>query len=200
MATRRPVRFVPHFFSPQHQAGLTSLLTQVYNKPVHLNLVKLNVQHHDADILAQRVALQLKDRKATPRRVIRDASWKAEMPSGIAITKQKQELLQRKAMQKPLTLEGLTMGSRENNMMGVSDVLKDLALPQVTAVGIRTSGRLGARLTADQAKTKVARRGLTVKGEGHVVRGVEKGNKTQGMRHGKRKIGVFGVKVDLGHS
>lgn len=200
MANPFRTRTPPPFFSSQHQAGLASLLTQVYNKPVHLNLIKLKLQHHDADILAQRVALQLKDRKSLPRRVIRDASWKAEMPSDIAITKQRQELLQRKAMQKPLTLETMTMGGKDNGMMGVEDVMKDLALPQVTAVGVKTSGRLGARLTADQSKTKVARRGLTVKGEDHVIRGTVKANKTEGMRSGKRKIGVYGIKVDLGHS
>jgi hypothetical protein len=200
MAAPLRSRIVPPYFSHDHQAGLTNLLSQVYNKPVNLNLIKLKLQHHDADVLAQRVALQLKDRRATPRRVVREGAWKAEMPSNLEITKQRQELLQRKGLQKPLTLANMTMGGKDNSMMSVGDVIKDLALPQVTAVGIKTSGRLGARLTADQSKTKVARRGLTVKGQDHVVRGVEKANKTQGMRSGKRKIGVYGIKVDLGHS
>src|ERR1700761_6533245 len=68
-ASRRPP---PPLFSASHQRGLASLLTQMYGKPVNLNLVKLHRAHDDADILAQRVALQLKDRKASPRRVIRD--------------------------------------------------------------------------------------------------------------------------------
>ncbi|KAK3686476.1 hypothetical protein LTR37_017880 [Vermiconidia calcicola] len=195
MATA-PIRRPP-FFDPTHQRGLASLLSQTYGKPVTLNLIKLHRPQDDADILAQHIAQKLKDRKAAPRRVLRDAAWKANLPTQTSITKQQQELLQRRATTKPLSLATLNHGSGPTN---VGDVLKDLKLPQVSSVAAEAAGRLSARITANRAQGKVARRGLTGKGEEGYVRGVVKANTTKGMRAGKRRIGSYGVRVSLGHS
>ncbi|KAK5174325.1 uncharacterized protein LTR77_001405 [Saxophila tyrrhenica] len=195
-------RIVPPFFSRDHQAGLASLLSQTYNKPVTLNLIKLQRPHGEADLLAQHVVQRLKDRKNSPRRVIRDAAWKANLPTQTAITAQRQELIQRRATIKPPTLETLKIGNdaQKTGFMGVRDVLKDLALPQVSSVAVEAAGRLSQRITANRAQGKVARRGLTAKGEEHIIRGAEKANQTEGMRAGKRRIGAYGIRVNLGHS
>ena len=187
-------RAAPPFFDPAHQRGLTSLLSQTYGKPVELNLVKLNRPHQDADILAQVVTQRLKDRKNAPRRVIRDAAWKANLPSQAALARQQQETQIRRAAQKPLTLERLNHAPAS-----VSEVLRDLTLSQVTSVRVEAGGRLSKRITANRAQSKVARRGATVKGETHWARGAIKANTTEALRAGKRRIGSYGVRVGLGH-
>ena len=100
------------------------------------------------------------------------------------------------AAQKPMTLEALKIGRAEP----VSEVLKDLALPQVSSVAVEAAGRLSMRITANRAQGKVARRGATNKGETHYMRGAVKATETRGMRAGKRRIGSYGVRVSLGHS
>ena len=189
-------RISPPFFDPTHQRGLTSLLSQTYGKPVQLNLTKLTRPHQDADILAQVVVQKLRDRKNAPRRIIRDAAWKANLPTQTSLVQQKQELQLRRNAAKPLTLAGLTHGGRGQ----ISEVIKDLALPQVSSVAVEAAGRLSKRITANRAQGKVARRGATNKGETHMVRGAVKASTTQGMRAGKRRIGSYGVRVSLGHT
>lgn len=189
-------RSVPPFLDVAHQRGLTSLLSQTYGKPVDLKITKLARPHQDADILAQVVVAKLKDRKNAPRRVIRDAAWKNNLPTQTTLTHQAQELQLRRNAQKPLTLERLTMGGRAT----VSDVVKDLALSQVTNVEVEAAGRLSARITANRAQAKIARAGTTNKHHTHMVRGTHKTSTTTGMRAGKRRIGSYGIRVKLGHS
>lgn len=189
-------RVPPPFFDPAHQRGLTSLLSQTYGKPVDLKLTKIARPHLEADILAQVVVTKLKDRKNSPRRIIRDAAWKNNLPTQTILTRQAQELQLRRNQEKPLTLERLTIGGRAN----VEDVMKDLSLSQVTSVDVGAAGRLSARITANRAQGKVARAGVTNKGETHIVRGAHKASSTSGMRAGKRRIGSYGIRVKLGHS
>ena len=197
-AASRRVGGTPPLLDPAHQRGLTSLLSQTYGKPVHLNLVKLQRPHDDPDILAQFVTQKLRDRKNSPRRVIRDAAWKADLPSALAITKKQQELHSRRVAQArdPLTLDKLTLGGAQK----ISEVVKDLAPPQVSSVRVQAAGRLSKRITANQADSKVAIRGTTKKKPTHIVRGTIKANQAQAQRSGKRRIGVYGVRVDLGYS
>lgn len=188
-------RNVPPFFDAAHQKGISSLLSQTYGKPVDLKVTKLARPHQEADILAQVVVAKLKDRKNAPRRVIRDAAWKNNLPTHTALTKQAQELQLWRNAQKPLTLDRLTMGGKAS----VSDVLKDLSLSQVTSVEVEAAGRLSARITANRAQAKIARTGATNKLEVHMVRGTHKTSTTTGMRAGKRRIGSYGIRVKLGH-
>jgi hypothetical protein len=189
-------RAVPPFFDPAHQRGITSLLSQTYGKPVDLKLTKIARPHQEADILAQVVVTKLKDRKNAPRRIIRDAAWKNNLPTQTILTRQARELQLRRNAEKPLTLERLTMGGRAP----ISDVVTDLALSQVSSVEVEAAGRLSARITANRAQGKVARAGATNKGEAHIVRGAHKTSTTTGMRAGKRRIGSYGIRVKLGHS
>lgn len=191
-------RTPPPLLDPSHQRGLTSLLSQTYGKPVSLNLVKLHQPHHDPDILAQFVTQKLRDRKNAPRRIIRDAAWKADLPTALALTKKQQEKHTRDIEQlaKPLTLEGLKFGEVEK----VGEVLKGLDLSQVSSVRVEAGGRLSKRITANRAQGKVAIRGATKKGPTHILRGAIKANAAQALRAGKRRIGSYGVRVDLGYS
>jgi hypothetical protein len=163
---------------------------------VDLKLIKLSRPHLDADVLAQVVVSKLRDRKNSPRRIIRDAAWKNNLPTQTQLTRQAQELQLRRNSQKPLTLDQLNFGGRA----AVGDVVKDLALSQVTSVEVEAAGRLSARITANRAQGKIARAGATNKGHTHLVRGKYKATETRGMRAGKRRIGSYGIRVKLGHS
>ena len=95
-----------------------------------------------------------------------------------------------------MTLDQLNFGGRA----AVGDVVKDLALSQVTSVEVGAAGRLSARITANRAQGKIARAGATNKRHTHLVRGRYKASETRGMRAGKRRIGSYGIRVKLGHS
>ena len=178
-----------------HKQGLQSLLSQTYGKPVELNFTKLQRPHYDADVLAQVVVQRLKDRKNQPRRVIRDATWKAKLPSSTTLAKQRQETQQRNAERPQITLASLT-----HTPAPTSSILKDLDLSTVSSVQVSAAGRLSKRITANRAQGKIARVGATAKGETHWLRGARKSNVDYAVRHGKRRIGGYGVKVYLGHS
>ena len=53
---------------------------------------------------------------------------------------------------------------------------------------------------APAAEKKTARKGLTSKGPGFVVRGVGKSHISHGFQIGKRRVGAYGVRVTIGHS
>ena len=189
-------RLPPNFLDPTHQRGLTSLLSQTYGKPVQLNLTPLSRPYQDPDILAQVVTEKLRDRKNAPRRIIRDAAWKAGLPSQASIIQKQQELQTRRAATKPLTLAGLMHGG----VTPVSDVVRDLALSQVSSVRVQAGGRLSKRITANMASKKIAMRGATKKGPTHMLRGAVKANTANAIRAGKRRIGSYGVRISLGYS
>ena len=196
-AVARPSSTAP-FLDPKHQQGLTSILSQTYGKPVTLKLHNLNGRHQDVDLLAQTAVQQLKDRRNQPRRIIRDAAWKSPLPTQTAIRKLQQERLLRENMRKPVTLGQLHQGSV--GAVQTSEILRDLNLSQVSSVSVGAAGRLSKRISANRAQSKVARRGATSKGEVHLVKGWQKQSVTGAIRAGKRRIGQYGIRVELGHS
>lgn len=191
-------RVPPPLLDPTHQRGLTSLLTQTYGKPVQLNLTKLHRPHQDPDILAQVVTQKLRDRKNAPRRIIRDAAWKATLPSQASISRRQQEVLYRQTQRakNPMTLASLTHASPAS----VTEVFRELTLSNVSSMRVEAKGRLSKRITANQAQGKVAIRGATKKGPTHMLRGTVKANTAHALRAGKRRIGSYGVRVTLGYS
>jgi len=70
----------------------------------------------------------------------------------------------------------------------------------VSSVRVQAAGRLSARMTANRAQKKIARRGANGKGAGYMTRGFRKGHVGVSFKAGKRRIGAYGVRVDLGHS
>lgn len=81
-----------------------------------------------------------------------------------------------------------------------SEILRDLNLSQVSSVSVGAAGRLTKRISANRAQSKVARRGATAKGEMHLLKGWQKQSVTGAIRAGKRRIGQYGIRVELGHS
>lgn len=183
-----------------HQAGLTSLLTQTYNKPVTLRLHSLNARHNDSDILAETAVQQLRDRKNQPRRIIRDAAWKSPLPTQAAVRRLQQERQLRENLRKPITLARLTQGDAGAGLTPTSEILRDLNLSQVSSVSMEAAGRISKRISANRAQSKEARRGATAKGQEHLLKGWQKKNITGSIRAGKRRIGQYGIRVQLGHS
>ena len=188
----------PSLLDPQHQIGLTALMSQVFGKPVEVKLKKLARPHQDADLQAQVATQKLKDRTLTSRNAVRDVAWGAPLISQNAVTKLRQERAARESKRKPVLLQSLTMG--EASATKTSDILRDLNLSQVTSVSARAAGRLTKRISADQAVSKFARRGATTKHETHLLKGFQKTNITKGFRAGKRRIGSYGIRVQLGHT
>jgi ribosomal protein S3 len=168
-------------FSPTTQKPLQSLLSQVYGKPVELNLVNLKRPHLNSDILASLVTQKLKDRANTPRRVIRDVVWKAQLPT--------------KALAKDPSTSSMARAKAP-----IGHIMHSLRLKQVSSIAVGANGRLGKRMTANRADKKTARKGLTSKGPGFLVRGVRKNHTDYSFRAGKRRVGAFGIKVSVGHS
>ncbi|KAF2480425.1 hypothetical protein BDY17DRAFT_192670 [Neohortaea acidophila] len=196
-ARRAPTR--APFLDPTHQRGLTSLLSRTYGKPVHLNLVPVKLPHHDPDILAQYMVQKLRDRRALPRRIVRDAAWKAELPTAEQLIRKERDRYAREVEQArdPLTLAKLTHGGVVESVTGV---LKGLTLSQVSSVAAKTAGRLSPRITANRADGKGAIRGTTKKAPTHMIRGTVKANTAHALRAGKRRIGAYGVRVTLGYT
>ncbi|EMC96256.1 hypothetical protein BAUCODRAFT_122279 [Baudoinia panamericana UAMH 10762] len=184
--------------SPAHKAPLQSLLTKLYRKPVELNLIKIRRPQLESDVLASYVAQRLGDRVLQPRRVIRDAAWKAQLPSARVVT----ELQQAKAQR------GKTVSSTEvekSSSFGplrtqTKSIIRGLNLSQVSSIAVHAAGRLSKRITANRAQKKMARRGANTKGAGYMMRGFQKSHTTVGNATGKRRIGVYGVRVDVGHT
>jgi len=187
-----------NLIDPAQTAGLQSLLSRLYGKPVQLELTKLRRAHLDADILAAAVTQRLRDRKNQPRRVIRDAAWKAQLPSDRAVVELQQ------AKKQP----GVAVTSRAVERASAfgplrtptSNILRSLKLSQVSSVAVGAAGRLTKRITANRSQRKVARRGANAKGAGYMVRGFRKSHVKVALRHGKRRIGSYGIRVKVGHT
>jgi len=182
--------------NPIQQEGLQSLIAQMYCKPVELRMIQLKKPHLDADILAAYVAQRLSDRRNTPRRVIRDATWKAPLPNAQAIV----DLAQKKLQQLPqkFTFADFKIGNAaQTSATGIVDTL---GLSQVSSVQVEAAGRLTKRLTANRSQRKMARRGANAKGPGFMLRGFRKSHVQYAFRGGKRRVGQFGIRVSLGHT
>ena len=197
-APARTARSTLNLLDPSHSAGLQSLLSKVYAKPVELNLIKLRRPHLDSDLLASVVTQQLRDRKAAPRRIIRDAAWKAQLPTDRSIVELQQA---RKAPATSIPSRIVERSSAFGPLRTKTEqILKSLMLSQVSSVRVEAAGRLSKRITANRSQRKVARRGANAKGTGYMIRGFKKGHVTVSMRAGTRRIGAYGIRVDLGHS
>lgn len=182
--------------NPIQQQGLQSLIARIYSKPVELRMIKLRKPHLDADILAAYVAQRLSDRRNTPRRVIRDATWKAPLPTAQAIV----DLAQKKLQQLPqkFTFADFKIGNAAR--INATEIVDTLGLSQVSSVQVEAAGRLTKRLTANRSQRKMARRGANAKGPGFMLRGFRKSHVQYAFRGGKRRVGQFGIRVSLGHT
>lgn len=181
---------------PAQQIGLQGLIARIYGKPVDLKLVKLNKPHLDADILSAVVAQRLRDRRNTPRRVIRDATWKAPLPNAQAIAAIQQKKAQRQA--NDFSWSDFTMGNL--GQTSNQTIKNQLALSQVSSVEVEAAGRLTKRLTANRSAKKMARRGANSKGPAVLLRGFRKAHVQYAFAGGKRRVGQFGIRVSLGHA
>jgi riboflavin biosynthesis pyrimidine reductase len=184
---------------PEQQAGLQSLIARIYGKPVDLRLVKLAKPHLDAEILAAFVAQRLCDRNNTPRRVIRDSTWKAPLPDPrvIAVTRQTKALKLIRGGKK-FAWQDLSM--KELAPTCTSAIMKELAVSQVSSVQVEAAGRLTKRLTANRSARKMARRGTTTKLPSPILLGHRKKHLQYAFRSGKRRVGQYGIRVLLGHT
>ncbi|EME43844.1 ribosomal protein S3-like protein [Dothistroma septosporum NZE10] len=178
------------------KAGLQALIARIYGKPVDLRLIRLSKPHLDADILARVVSQRLRDRRNTPRRVIRDATWRAPLPNAQAISK----IQQAKAQQQPnkFSFADFTMGNLGQTTNGT--IQNKLLLSQVSSVEVEAAGRLTKRLTANRSARKMARRGGNSKGPSVMLRGFRKAHVQYAFAGGKRRVGQFGIRVSLGHA
>jgi hypothetical protein len=181
---------------PTQQAGLQSLISRVYSKPVEFKMIPLNKPHLDADILAAYVAQLLTDRRNTPRRVIRDATWKAPLPNALAITRITQAKLQKQP--RVFTPGDFTLGAASRT--SAQGIVEELGLSQVSSVQVEAAGRLTKRLTANRSQRKMARAGANAKGPGYMLRGFRKAHVQYAFRGSKRRVGQFGIRVRLGHT
>lgn len=182
---------------PRHSVGLQSLLTRVYNKPVELQLVKLRRPHLDVDILSAHITQKLADRRLQPRKVIREAAWKSNLPTDRAVTELQQAKKQAPTMvSSPAVEKSSAFGPLRPE---TAEILRKLKLSQVMSIRVEAAGRLTKRMTANRSQRKSARRGGNGKGPGYMTRGFRKGHVQVSQRHGKRRVGSYGVRVDLGH-
>ncbi|KAK3072018.1 hypothetical protein LTR53_007606 [Teratosphaeriaceae sp. CCFEE 6253] len=193
-----PGRAALDLLSPESTAGLQSLLTRLYGKPVELQLHKIRRPHLNADILSAYVSGRLLDRKLGPRRVIRDAAWKAQLPTPENIVALQQAKQLPGSVVPPAALERASaFGPLRTS---TSRILQGLKLSQVSSVRVQAAGRLSARMTANRSQKKIARRGANGKGPGYMMRGFRKNHRVVAFQAGKRRIGAFGVRVDVGHT
>jgi ribosomal protein S3 len=181
---------------PKQQAGLQSLISRMYNKPVEFKMIRLSKPHLDADILAAFVAQLLTDRRNTPRRVIRDATWKAPLPNALAIT----AITQTKLQKQPRTFSPADFTIGAASRTSAQGIVEELGLSQVSSVQVEAAGRLTKRLTANRSQRKMARAGANAKGPGYMLRGFRKAHVQYAFRGGKRRVGQFGIRVRLGHT
>lgn len=194
---RAAQRLATDLFSPKMKTPLESLLSRTYGKPVELNLTQLKKPELNAHILSRLVAQKLKDRRNTARRIVRDAVWGARLP-----TQQSQVPSQTDhaaAALKALAKDPST-SSLARSKAPIGHIMHSLRMKQVSSISVLAGGRLGKRMTANMAEYKLARKGLTSKGPGYVLRGVRKNHIEYGWSKGKRRVGAFGIKVHIGHS
>lgn len=198
MASGISKRNAVNLFDSTHQAGLRSLLSKVYSKPVELNIIKLRRPHLDSDILSSVVTQKLRDRKVAPRRVIRDAAWKAQLPTDRSVVELQQAKKQPGTMVSSRALEKSSAFGPLRTQ--TAQILRQLKLSQVSSVRVEAAGRLSKRITANRSQRKVARRGANAKNAGYMLRGFRKAHVMVSQKAGKRRIGSYGIRVDLGHS
>lgn len=184
----------------RHYLGLQSLISRIYGRPVELRLIRLASPHLDAEILAAFIAQRLRDRTNTPRRVIRDATWKAPLPDARAVSKiqQYKQLRRINGLSNRLSWQDLTMKSL--GPTSTSSIVKKLALSQVSSVQVEAAGRLTKRLTANRSARKMARHGTTSKLPSPILLGHRKKHTQYAFRGGKRRVGQYGIRVHLGHT
>lgn len=182
---------------PDTQRPLQSLLSQTFGKPVELNLVNLKRAHLNSDILASLVAQKLKDRRNTPRRVVRDVVWGAGLPTS-------QSQVPSQADHAAAAVKALAKDPSASSMARkkapIGHIMHSLRLKQVSSIAVGAAGRLGKRMTANRADFKAARKGLTSKRPGFMVRDLRKNHVNTSFEAGKRRVGAFGIKVTVGHS
>lgn len=196
-AGRAAKRLATDLLSPTTQRPLQSLLSQMYGKPVELNITELKRPQLNSDILSSLAAQQLKDRRNTPRRVIRNLVWKAQLPT--AQSQVPSQADHAAAAVKALAKDPST-SSLARAKAPIGHIMHALRLKQVSSIRIGANGRLGKRMTANRADSKTARKGLTSKGPGFLVRGTRKDHTDFSFQAGKRRVGAFGIKVAIGHS
>ncbi|TKA68164.1 hypothetical protein B0A55_07435 [Friedmanniomyces simplex] len=197
-AARGVARPAVNLLDPANQAGLQSLLTKLYRKPVELHITKIRRPHLDPSILSAYVSQRLLDRALGARRVIRDAAWKAQLPNERSVIELQQAKKQRGAMISSRTLEQSSAFGPLRNSTAL--ILQRLKLSQVSSVRVQAAGRLSPRMTANRTQKKIARRGANGKGPGYMIRGFRKGHVGVSFQAGKRRIGAYGVSIALGHS
>lgn len=181
---------------PKQQVGLRSLIAKMYGKQVDLQMIKIKRPHLDADILAAYVAQRLRDRRFTPRRVIRDATWRAPLPSAQAVANITNAKL--RATPQKFSWQDFTIGNVSR--ASATGIVESLALSQVSSIQIEAAGRLTKRLTANRSAKKMTRRGTTNKGPAYMLRGFRKAHTQFAFAGGKRRVGQFGIKVSVGHT
>lgn len=190
-------RLAADLFSPQIQRPLQSLLSQTYGKPVELNLTKLKRPQLDSEVLASVVTQKLRDRRNTPRKVIRDMVSRTQLPMSQS---QVHSLADHAAAATRALARDPSTSSGGRRRAPIANVLAQLRLKQISSVRVSAAGRLGKRMTANRAQEKVARKGLTSKGPGYMVRGFKKNHTDFTFEAGKRRVGAYGIKVHVGHS
>ncbi|KAM0723467.1 hypothetical protein Q7P37_000453 [Cladosporium fusiforme] len=194
---RAAKRLAVDLLSPTMQRPLESLLSKTYGKPVELNLVQLKQPHLNSDILASLVAQKLKDRRSTPRKVVRELVGRAQLPT--AQSQVPSQADHAAAALKALAKDPST-SSLARSKAPIGHIMHSLRLKQVSSIRVGADGRLGKRMTADRSEKKTARKGLTSKGPGYVLRGVIKNHTDYSFEAGKRRVGAYGIKVTVGHS
>ncbi|QIX02367.1 hypothetical protein AMS68_007884 [Peltaster fructicola] len=181
---------------PEMRAPLASLLSQAYGKPVEINFTNLSQPHLDAGMLATVLKQQLQDRKNTPNKVIRSGVLRVQLPSANSVPSSADHAaLAIRALKRKPSLRGV--GMRRTT---VSQVIEEMKLKKVSSLRVETAGRLGKRMTANRSAFKSSRKGLSSKGPGCIVRGVHPLHAQPALKHGKRRVGAFGVRVTVGHS
>lgn len=194
---RAAKRLAVDLFTPGVQRPLQSLLAKTYGKPVELNFVELKRPHLNSEVLASLVTQKLKDRQNTPRRVVREVVRRAQLPTSQSEVPSQAD--HAKAAAKALAKDPST-SSMARAKAPIGHIMHSLRLKQVTSISVGAAGRLGKRMTANRAQSKTARKGLTSKGPGYVIRGIEKNHTETVVEAGKRRVGAFGIRVSVGHS
>lgn len=190
-------RVAADLFAPQVQRPLQSLLSQVYGKPVELNFTKVRRPQLDSEVLASLVTQKLRDRRNTPRKIIREVVSRTQLPmsqSAVPSLASHAAAATRSLARDPST------SSSGRKRAPIASIIQQLRLKQISSVRVSAAGRLGKRMTANRAQEKVARKGLTSKGPGYMVRGFKKNHTDFTFEAGKRRVGAFGIKVYVGHS
>lgn len=172
------------------------MLSQVYGKPVELNLTKLSKPHLDASILAAVTTEKMRQPRASDRAALRVLVTSVGLPgrADVLNTAEKERLLVKGLQQRP------ALASLGTQREGVDGILRHLNLKQVTHIGMYVGGRYALKLNADRKRTRRARNGITASGPGTIVRQVRKAHVQYAFRAGRRRVGAYGVKVWLGHS